>query len=89
MFFSTSANTPGEDQGKRTELKQAHPWFPKSALKDLLICISNPMTVNTAERKKKKKEVLVWWSKQVRYFICEIQMFILALSSSEAILKTT
>lgn len=47
------------------------------------------MTVNTAERKKEKKEILVWWSKQVRYFICEIQMFILALSSSEAIVKTT
>ena len=46
------------------------------------------MTVNTAERKKKKKkEILVWWSKQVRYFICETQTFILALSSSEAIWK--
>ena len=48
------------------------------------------MTVNTAERKKKKEEeeeILVWWSKQVRYFICETQTFILALSSSEAIWK--
>ena len=36
-----------------------------------------------------RKNILVWWSKQVRYFICKIQMFILALSSLEAILKTT
>lgn len=42
---------------------------------------------DSQQSRKKKKEILVWWSKQVRYFICETQTFILALSSSEAIWK--
>lgn len=87
MFFIRSPNIPDEDQeGKQNpaEIIGRHLLdSPKSTLNDLLICISNPMTVNTAEK------ILAWWAKQVCYFICKMHMFIHALSSLEAILKAT